>query len=63
MRVPLWISAKFASECPQCHVAILKGNRILYFPSHRHAICESCGRQYERDLAADNFDAANNEVL
>jgi hypothetical protein len=52
---PLWIVARFASPCA-CGVQINRGDRILYHPSTKTAQCEQCGRQHQRNLAADDMD-------
>jgi hypothetical protein len=54
------MTAKFASECAKCGTRIAKGQPICYDPSKRAAQCmgDSCGAQWQRDIAADDFDQA-----
>jgi hypothetical protein len=57
---PYPITARFAGKCSRCKAAIAKGSPALYFPSDRSMLCDGddCGRQHQRDLAADDFDQA-----
>lgn len=52
-----WITAKFASKCA-CGTQIKKGAVILYDRKKRTASCQKCGEQYDRYLAAADFDEA-----
>lgn len=52
---PYWLNAKFSSRC-SCGASIRKGDKILYYPADHKAVCERCGNQAKRDIAADNFD-------
>lgn len=49
---PRWMTARFASTC-QCGEPIKAGDRIFYYPIGRKAVCESCGKQGQRDLNAE----------
>jgi transposase len=49
---PFWMNAKFSSKC-SCGKQISKGDKIYYYPNGRTAVCESCGKQGERDLRAE----------
>jgi hypothetical protein len=54
---PVWMAARFASACA-CRQAIRRGDRILYHPASRTAQCQTCGKEHQRNLAADDFDLA-----
>jgi len=54
---PRWIVAKYAGKC-SCGGPLNKGDRVQWHPSIRRILCYRCGGQYERDLAADDFDQA-----
>jgi hypothetical protein len=58
-RNPYWITARFSSHCT-CGADIRRGDRAFYYPSTKATLCskDTCGKQAERDLAADDFDAA-----
>ncbi len=53
---PYWTHARFQSQCPRCHTTIRKGDRIFYYPRHKHALCESCGHPAAADFAAAAWD-------
>ena len=55
---PLWIKAKFLSVCCRCKRQIKKGDKAFYYPNSKTIYCESdsCGKQEERDFAANMFD-------
>lgn len=59
---PYWLTAKFPGAC-SCGTKIPKGAKALYSPSNRTVQCQPCGEQYERDLAADDFDQMGNGCL
>ena len=42
-RDPYWLNARFESAC-SCGKSINKGDKILYYPNGRKAVCEDCGR-------------------
>ena len=55
---PRWITARFASACPQCKTAIRKGDSAYYFPATKTVLCagDDCGGQAARDFEAARFD-------
>jgi hypothetical protein len=57
---PYWIKAKYAGECSRCKKTINRNEDALYFSSTRTMLCsgEDCGKQHDRDMAADDFDQA-----
>jgi hypothetical protein len=56
------MTARYASTCNTCRAPIAKGATIAY--SHRnHAEHEECHATRARDLAADDFDLANNGCM
>lgn len=57
---PHWIIARYGGVCTHCKLGIKKGENALYFPASRTMLCsgQECGKQYERDAAANAFDEA-----
>ena len=57
---PFWMTSKFGGVCSRCQEPIKKGEQIFYYPADRTVLCagDNCGKQAERDLAADDFDQA-----
>ncbi len=39
-----WLTAKHYSDCPTCGHEVKPGEKILYYPGFRMAICEECGK-------------------
>lgn len=62
---PYWITVKYPSKCSRCNQEILRGQDAFYYPRERQVLCgaEACGKQEARDLAAADFDEANNRSL
>jgi len=67
MRYGRLFAARKAGACAQCHAGTVVGQEIYWAFGVRRGsgwvMCEPCGTQYERDLAADDFDLSNNSVL
>jgi hypothetical protein len=57
---PFWMVAKFGGVCSSCKLGIKKGESIYYYPATKTVLCsgDGCGKQAERDLAANDFDLA-----
>lgn len=55
---PRWITARFASNCPQCRKPIRKGSRVFYYPNGKKALCETCGTPAAAKFEADCHDEA-----
>jgi hypothetical protein len=49
---PYWTTAKFGSDCA-CGARIRKGDKIFYYPKQRKAVCETCGREGDNALRAE----------
>ena len=52
---PKWIHARFAATC-SCGRPITPKQLALWFAREKRLYCRACGEQYERDLAAANWD-------
>lgn len=57
---PRWLTARRPDHCSNgdCRAAIEPGDAAMWFPQSRAIYCEACGEQHDRDVAADDFDAA-----
>jgi hypothetical protein len=62
----LTIRARYSGTCAGCGVGFGKGATVLYMAAYRGrgwTYCLPCGGQVARDLAADDFDLANNRSM
>lgn len=50
---PRRITAKFTSSCSKCHKTVRWGDKIIYYPLHKHVFCEPCGEpEYRQFLSS-----------
>ena len=60
------LEARYAGQCAGCGGAFGRGATVHYQPALRgrgKCYCQQCGGQWSRDIAADDFDLANNRSM
>ena len=60
------LAARYAGVCVGCGSSFGRGAEVWYVPAVRGrgvCYCAGCGGQYARDIAADDFDLANNRSM
>jgi hypothetical protein len=55
---PRWIEARFQSKCGKCGDAVLKGDKVYYYPLEKKVFCkkDDCSGSCERDFSSCAFD-------
>lgn len=51
---PFWLTARYAGKC-SCGFEIKPGQQIFWYPNHRTAICQKCGRTAELEITDDDL--------